>query len=203
MAKDNNLQDFLMDIANAIREKTGTKNFINPQDFSTKIKKMESLEYLDISNDPALYTDLILNSVYIRYIEGEDIIIDLKNNIDNISEIIPNIKYIAINFNAIIKKLIQGEITKTTVRDNILQYLTQTQLDSIPRISRNTFYIIDVPNTYTYIEALEDDLTVSFTNNIQYSLDIETWQNLDNGKSTPPINKGEKIYFKRKQYSCN
>ena len=37
MAKNNNLQDFLTDIANAIRTKTGTTNPINAQDFSDKI----------------------------------------------------------------------------------------------------------------------------------------------------------------------
>ena len=67
MAKDNNLQDFLIDIANTIREKTTTRGLINPQDFSTRIRKMESLEYLDISNDPLLYSDLIAYSTYIRY----------------------------------------------------------------------------------------------------------------------------------------
>ena len=37
MAKNNNLQDFLTDIANIIREKTGTTEPINPQDFRAKI----------------------------------------------------------------------------------------------------------------------------------------------------------------------
>ena len=55
---------------------------------------------------------------------------------------------------------------------------------------------METPNTYTYIEAIEDDLTVSFTNPLQYSLDLETWENLDSNNLTPPINTGEKIYFK-------
>lgn len=38
MAKNNNLQDFLTDIANTIREENGTTALINPQDFGSKIK---------------------------------------------------------------------------------------------------------------------------------------------------------------------
>ena len=37
MAKNNNLQDFLIDVANAIRNKKGTTALINPQDFSAEI----------------------------------------------------------------------------------------------------------------------------------------------------------------------
>lgn len=37
MAKDNNIQDFLTDVADAIREKKGTTDLINPQDFSSEI----------------------------------------------------------------------------------------------------------------------------------------------------------------------
>ena len=42
MAKNNNLKDFLTDIANAIREKKGTTGAINPQDFSSEIASIES-----------------------------------------------------------------------------------------------------------------------------------------------------------------
>lgn len=62
MAKDNNLQDFLTDIADAIREKKGTTEKINPQDFATEIANLSSgddsgsgsgeastVEYLDVS----------------------------------------------------------------------------------------------------------------------------------------------------------
>lgn len=42
MAKNNNLKDFLTDIADAIRRKKGTTDYINPQDFSNEIDSIES-----------------------------------------------------------------------------------------------------------------------------------------------------------------
>lgn len=42
MAKNDNLKDFLIDVANAIREKKGTIDKINPQDFSDEIKNISS-----------------------------------------------------------------------------------------------------------------------------------------------------------------
>lgn len=42
MAKNNNLTDFLVDVANAIRAKKGTTAKINPQDFSSEIASIES-----------------------------------------------------------------------------------------------------------------------------------------------------------------
>lgn len=44
MAKNNNLQDFLTDVANSIRTKTGTTEQINAQDFSDKILNISSGE---------------------------------------------------------------------------------------------------------------------------------------------------------------
>lgn len=40
MSKDNNLKDFLTDIADAIRKKKETTDLINPQDFSSEIKSL-------------------------------------------------------------------------------------------------------------------------------------------------------------------
>ncbi len=45
MAKNDNLTDFLTDVANAIREKKGTSNLINPQNFSDEIRSIVTGEY--------------------------------------------------------------------------------------------------------------------------------------------------------------
>lgn len=42
MSKENNLTDFLTDVADAIREKKGTTDKINPQDFSDEIKSIKT-----------------------------------------------------------------------------------------------------------------------------------------------------------------
>jgi hypothetical protein len=42
MAKSNNLKDFLTDVADAIRSKTGESGLINPQDFSAKIASIQT-----------------------------------------------------------------------------------------------------------------------------------------------------------------
>jgi hypothetical protein len=42
MSKENNLTDFLTDVADAIREKKGTSEKINPQDFSEEIRGIEA-----------------------------------------------------------------------------------------------------------------------------------------------------------------
>lgn len=41
MAKTDNLTDFMTDVANAIREKKGTTDLINPQDFASEIRSIE------------------------------------------------------------------------------------------------------------------------------------------------------------------
>lgn len=47
MAKNNNLTDFLTDVATAIRTKKGTSALINPQDFSSEIASIETAPTLD------------------------------------------------------------------------------------------------------------------------------------------------------------
>lgn len=55
MAKDNNLGDFLTDIANAIRAKKGTTEPINAQDFASEIASIEG----GGAPTPAMYNDVI------------------------------------------------------------------------------------------------------------------------------------------------
>jgi hypothetical protein len=44
MAKNDNLKDFLTDVADAIREKKGTTDLINPQDFSREIASIKGVD---------------------------------------------------------------------------------------------------------------------------------------------------------------
>ena len=61
-------------------------------------------------------------------------------------------------------------------------------------------FVFEMPNElkpYLYFEALRDGLQVSITKSAtQYSLDKVNWIDLPATESTPPINKGRKIYFK-------
>lgn len=66
MAKNNNLTDFLTDVANAIREKDGTTGTINPQDFSDKIKAIQT--GTDTSDATATSADILKDKT--AYVAG-------------------------------------------------------------------------------------------------------------------------------------
>ena len=58
MAKNNNLKDFVTGIADAIREKKGTTELINPQDFENEIRTIQT--GTDTSDATAVADDIRL-----------------------------------------------------------------------------------------------------------------------------------------------
>ena len=51
-------------------------------------------------------------------------------------------------------------------------------------------------NNYLTIEALEDNLTVTFTKDIEYGIDGKNWITLNAGNATQPINIGQTLSFR-------
>lgn len=72
MAKNNNLNDFLTDIANSIRTKTGTTEQINAQNFSDKILSIQTggentlKNLLDVTKSAAF----LCSNVYRESLDG-------------------------------------------------------------------------------------------------------------------------------------
>lgn len=149
MAKDNNLQDFLTDIADAIREKKGTTEKINPQDFATEIANLSSgggsgsgsgddsnIEYLDVSgvNQEIYFTTLLITSFV------------SKSKENGVVCILPSAAMVGYNNSLIISLAI--DFSFKTSNGTILELLlnmgvTQEQLDAIPRLTKEQFYSLE------------------------------------------------------------
>ena len=95
MAKSDNLTDFLTDVADAIREKKGTTEKINPQDFSNEIREIET------GGEPSPWA--------VDF--GEEI---ATNNAVFVNALQEDIDY----YNEIKRKLASGEVSATTLRDD-------------------------------------------------------------------------------------
>ena len=140
MAKDNNIQDFLTDVADAIREKKGTTDLINPQDFSNEIASLEvgggggiHIGSTEPSDDDSIWIDITE--------ETPPSIIEISRDIRD--EAIPMINENSINYineqnyqnEEDVKALVDEQIIKSVVLDKA--YHT---------IQPNTFYVFPVAN---------------------------------------------------------
>lgn len=87
MARTDNLINFLTDVANAIREKTGETDIIYARDFDTKISSISG------SSEPEITTRLPARYQEVEYIES----IDYNNYIDT-GVVFPNVKKVRYEF---------------------------------------------------------------------------------------------------------
>jgi hypothetical protein len=79
MSKENNLTDFLTDVADAIREKKGTSEKINPQDFSEEIRGIESGGE-DIGFTIEVYDPMVLSETNFKKLSISEGVTSIKTN---------------------------------------------------------------------------------------------------------------------------
>lgn len=174
MAKDNNIQDFLTDVADAIREKKGTTDAINPQDFSSEISSLEvgggggiHIGSTEPSDDDSIWIDITE--------ETPPSIIEISRDIRD--EAIPMINENSINYineqNYQNEEQVKDMVNDTIVKVKELSLSTYT-------IKPNTFYMF--PTANEIVVNLEEATDVSryneymfqFTSNDHTTLTLPT-----------------------------
>ena len=106
-------------------------------------------------------------------------------------------------------QFISGPIATSLTLPNSIKWAN----NSVPTIKPNMIYQVSILrglasaleftsdmyfdfHNYLTIEALEDNLTVTFTNDIEYIIDDNEWVSLNTGDETPPINLGQTLSFR-------
>lgn len=160
MAKDNNIQDFLTDVADAIREKKGTTDAINPQDFSSEISSLEvgggggiHIGNTEPSDDDSIWIDITE--------ETPPSIIEISRDIRD--EAIPMINENSINYineqNYQNEEQVKDMVNDTIVKVKELSLSTYT-------IKPNTFYMF--PTANEIVVNLEEATDVSRYNEYMF-----------------------------------
>ena len=148
MAKNDNLTDFMVDLADGIRAKKGTTEPINPQDFRKEIESISgggesSIEYLDLSaysNIEGIEQLFLMFSILAKYdTTGYGAVIASPFLTKNIN-IEKQFKAVMIDFT--MQMVEMGRIG--TIKETLIaQGFTQEDIDSIPRITKEQFYSLE------------------------------------------------------------
>ena len=162
MSKENNLNDFLTDVGSAIKEKRGTGNPINAQNFSTEIRAIEPLlDTLSISengeHDVKNYKKV---NVGIQPL-GDEVLIDLIEG--DLTELaipygITKLREYAFSYSAIKNVTIPETVTK--INNNAFYWCTSLTKITIPNSVTDVGY-----NTFQYCTYLQN---ITLPNNITY-----------------------------------
>ena len=143
MAKNNNLQDFLTDVANSIRTKTGTTELINAQDFSDKI--------LNISSGGNTLKNLLdaIKSCYYLFNKYNGISVDdliQPNDTENVTSMVDM-------FRECSKLTSVPQLNTNNVTNMYGMFYNCSKLTTIPRL--NTSKVNNMNNMFSGCSSLE------------------------------------------------
>ena len=161
MAKTDNLGDFLKDVADSIRTKTGTTELINAQDFSDKILSIQTGGGGEDRLKKLLDATQSCNSLFYGYkgTSVDDLI--RPNDTENVTNM--NYMFFSCTFLTSIPAL---DTSKVTTMSNMFQYCNR--LTAIPQL--DTSNVIYMPYTFNDCQGLTTipQLDTSKVTNMQY-----------------------------------
>lgn len=154
MSKRDNLTDFLTDVANAIREKKGSSEKINPQNFSEEIRSIESGEVAEVNTFGAVMVDNTGNAINnISTIKFSDSVKTIPSNAYNnfkgkVSIIFPDglttIKSSAFMNSSIVKADLPSSVS--SIESNVFRGTTNILTHRFPEL-------LTVIQQYTYYQG--------------------------------------------------
>ena len=151
MAKNDNLNDFLLDIANVIRSKTGSEELVNPQDFSTIINQLGNIEedsniqYLIVDNSDYSRSEFLTAFAISAKIITEDDKVIYGPGIEMYYMIQESYKYLIVETDYDKPFCINGVIQTT-------ESLIGNQFDDIQRIPKDIFYSIGSSIVFPFVD---------------------------------------------------
>lgn len=200
MAKNNNLTDFLTDIANTIRTKKGTTLAINPQDFSSEIESIETGvdNPLIANNDTEMNTylnDTKYLNMYVKF-TGQSETYVTGETYKIVEEDADPTQYEPVGSTLSVKDFL-------TVRNG--QYLfsqcetlTDNQLNSIIKFD-DTENVTDMKNIFSYCKALT---TIPRLNTSNVTSMNSMFYNCHNLATIPQLNTSNVTDMKSMFYQC-
>lgn len=164
MAKNDNLNDFLLDIANVIRNKTGSEELVNPQDFSTIINQLGSIEedsniqYLIVDNSDSRAESLTTYAISAKIITEDNNVI-YGPGIEMYYMIQEPFKYLIVEIDYDKPFCINGVIQTT-------ESLIGDQFDDVQRVPKDIFYSIGSSVVFPFVDLGLPSGTLWATRNV-------------------------------------
>lgn len=188
MAKTDNLSDFLTDVANSIRTKTGTTEQINAQDFSDKILSISSLKKLIAGKTSCreLFTTYNGTSVddLIQYSDTENVISmdGMFSGCDNLTTVpllnTSNVIYMGSMFQECraLTSIPQFDTSKVTDMNHMFQ--SCSNLTTIPQLNTSNVkhmnYMFSGCHALTTIPPLDTSNVITMSNMFDFCANLKS-----------------------------